>query len=119
MITASGRNLATGLASPACSVSRTTSSTSLYASGASSERTFGVLALTWTPCCSSLSIKALASTLFLAAVLESCLPAPWQDEEKASLPPFEGPARTHEAVPISPGTRTGWPTDENLAASSG
>jgi len=106
-MTQNGFNLATGLASPASLVNRITSSTSLYASGASSERTFGVLAYTEIPLAANSFLSASPSIDFLACVLDINLPAPWHEDENASFEPDLGPARTYEAVPMSPGTNTG------------
>ena len=38
-------------------------------------------------------------------------PAPWQHEPKELAMLFSVPTSTHEAVPIEPGTNTGWPSD--------
>ncbi len=105
LITANGFILATGLANPASLVNRITSSTFLYASGASSESTFGVFVCTLIPASSRDFLNLSESICSLAAVLDNLLPAPWQEEEKASFPPFFGPANIQDAVPISPGTR--------------
>ena len=114
LITTLGTILATGRASPALLVKSITSSTFLYASGASSDNTFGVDACILMPDCSNFDCNFLPSMVCLALVLDNALPAPCQDEPKAWFWPFIGPAIIHEPVPISPGTRTGWPVFSKL-----
>jgi hypothetical protein len=76
LMTAKGFILATGLANLASHVNRITSSTFLYASGASSESTFGVFVWTFMPAASSRSLSFSESICSLAAVLDNLLPAP-------------------------------------------
>ena len=69
LMTASGFKRTTGRARSARSVRAMTSSTSLYASGASSARTFGVDAWIRMPFASNSSLSALPSMVFFAFVL--------------------------------------------------
>ena len=44
------------------------------------------------------------------AVRDISRPAPWQTLPKVSRMAPSAPARTQDAVPMLPGTKTGWPT---------
>ena len=56
---------------------------------------------------------------FAAAVRESTRPAPWQQEPNVSCMACAVPRMTYEAVPMSPGTSTGWPTARYAGGTSG
>ncbi len=91
-------------------VAFTTSSTSLYAFGASSATPLSDLLLIMIPLWASWFTTSFPCHLFVAARLLIVRPAPWHADAKARRDDAFVPTSMCDAVPIVPPMSTGWPT---------
>src|SRR5688572_15582751 len=68
------------------------------------------VARTTTPWSAISFIRFRPAAAFFAWPRLIARPAPWHDEPNVSAIAPGSPAQTHDAVPMLPGTMTGWPT---------